>query len=565
MNASPKLQAALLLAVCCAPGIASAASGKVLFTLGRVEIQRHGALIPVARGMPVEAGDQVDLGPTGRTQIRMNDGALIALLPGSSFVIEEYELPQGTEPVQVGTPTPRPATGASGRALFSLLKGGFRTITGLIGKGDQDVYQLKTPVATIGIRGTDHSATYCDGNCGPVPNGLYVGVSNGGIVVTNNAGSQTFGDNQYGYVQDSNTPPEQTLQPPAGILNPPIEDTGEDDDTGDEGGPTPSGEAGGTGEQGGGQGDDQGGSGDTGDGGGDFADAGGDGGSEPPPPDVGDAPPPPPPPPPPPEVPGSEPDPTAAGARFVAHSTGPLLGTPAFAGVAFDSADVVKLGPQGELIGFRSSAPVTGGVADYSAVAEQNVNQGFHETTHLRWGRWSTGVANVVDVANADSHSQDLTNQSLHWIYGPESFQPQALPSTGTATYQLVGNTDPTDNLGHIGFLGSASFSACFSCSNTQPNGQSGLGTVQSTLDLSVNSQVWSASGTGTIFTQTPLFAGNYSSVSVDGNAQGTSGSFAGFFTGPSGMPAGAGLAYTLVNGSATVSGAAAFGSPQAP
>jgi hypothetical protein len=38
----------------------------------------------------------------------------------------------------------------------SLVRGGFRSITGLIGKTNPDAYQIRTTTATVGIRGTDH-------------------------------------------------------------------------------------------------------------------------------------------------------------------------------------------------------------------------------------------------------------------------------------------------------------------------------------------------------------------------------------------------------------------------
>ena len=82
--------------------------------------------------------------------------------------------------------------------------------------------------------------------------------------------------------------------------------------------------------------------------------------------------------------------------------------------------------------------------------------------------------------------------------------------------------------------------------------------TVQSDLQLGINNQNWSATGSGTI--NANLFNGLYGTVSVDG-AAGGSGSFGGAFGGYSGtnVPTGAGLTYQLTNGTAVVSGAAVF------
>jgi hypothetical protein len=49
-----------------------------------------------------------------------------------------------------------------------------RTITGAIGKDNKKAYELRTPLATIGIRGTDYEVEI-------VPNGMYVGVWSGVI------------------------------------------------------------------------------------------------------------------------------------------------------------------------------------------------------------------------------------------------------------------------------------------------------------------------------------------------------------------------------------------------
>ena len=47
--------------------------------------------------------------------------------------------------------------GEDGRGIFTLLAGGMRTVTGLIGRaaGQRGNYAVNTPTSTIGIRGTD--------------------------------------------------------------------------------------------------------------------------------------------------------------------------------------------------------------------------------------------------------------------------------------------------------------------------------------------------------------------------------------------------------------------------
>ena len=496
------------LALLLAPALAQAAAGQVLFALGRVEIQRDGQTLSARRGMAVEVGDTIDTGPQGIAQLRFSDGALLSLRAGSVMTVEDFRLPApaaaAAAPV-AAAPRLQPQAAAApqgGRSLLRLVRGAFRTVTGLIGKGADDQYQVVTPAATIGIRGTDYSAAYCAGDCGATPEGLYVGVSNGEVFVNNDAGELVLADNQYGYVRDAGTPPSRELAPPK-ALEAPIDAPDEGEDAEDADDPAPP--------------------------------AGGDGTAPPAEPAAGDG----------------------SGTSYTANNTssqpegtyelrpgqsgsygfalGPFQSAPAFAGAGNNG---VYTDSSGALIGLFGAD--TQRVVLYSLGSASNVNQGGDGETGLRWGRWAGGSASVGGVA------LNLSNQSLHWIY---AFAPSApaMPITGSAGYTLVGHTNPTDNFGNVGFLGSATFSANFLDQ-----------TVSSTLDLGIADTVWQASGTGEIVAG-GVFAGSYG-VSVNdssGAPLGTgSGSFAGFFTGDA---AAAGLSYSLVEGGTTVSGVAAF------
>jgi hypothetical protein len=51
-------------------------------------------------------------------------------------------------------------------AFFRLIKGGLRTVTGLVGKrGNLDAYRIGTVTATIGVRGSTGTTLYCDPDC----------------------------------------------------------------------------------------------------------------------------------------------------------------------------------------------------------------------------------------------------------------------------------------------------------------------------------------------------------------------------------------------------------------
>jgi len=121
-------------------GQAQAAAGRVEFAIGPATVVGvDGRSRPAARGTQLDAGDVVRTND-GRVQMRMVDGAFISLQPNTEFGIKEYKYagkPDGSE-----------------NALFSLVKGAMRTVTGLIGRINRNRFQVATPTATVGIRGT---------------------------------------------------------------------------------------------------------------------------------------------------------------------------------------------------------------------------------------------------------------------------------------------------------------------------------------------------------------------------------------------------------------------------
>lgn len=92
------------------------------------------------RPMPIFEKDRL-ITEQGKAQIWLLDGALFTLEPQTEFRVHEYVM----EPRQKSS-------------IVELLKGGFRTITGSIAKDAPNRYLVKTPVATIGVRGTHYWA-----------------------------------------------------------------------------------------------------------------------------------------------------------------------------------------------------------------------------------------------------------------------------------------------------------------------------------------------------------------------------------------------------------------------
>jgi len=121
-------------------GQAGAAAGRVEFAIGPVNVVgTDGRTRTAARGTELDTGDVVRTNE-GRVQVRMTDGAYISLQPNTEFGIKNYKFEGKTD--------------GSESALYSLVKGAMRTVTGLIGRVNRNRYQVATPTATVGIRGT---------------------------------------------------------------------------------------------------------------------------------------------------------------------------------------------------------------------------------------------------------------------------------------------------------------------------------------------------------------------------------------------------------------------------
>jgi hypothetical protein len=125
------------------------AAGRVGNMSGILVVQRvDGTVRVVGPKSEVYAGDMLITAKDSYAQVEMNDGTKMTLRPNSNLRIEDFHFKKD-EP-------------KSDNIVLRLLKGGFRTLTGLIGKrGNTDAYKLRAATATIGIRGTDFSTRLC--------------------------------------------------------------------------------------------------------------------------------------------------------------------------------------------------------------------------------------------------------------------------------------------------------------------------------------------------------------------------------------------------------------------
>ena len=121
----------------------SAQAGRVQFVNGEVQVtDAAGRMRAAQKGDAINEGDTVTSAKAASAQIKMQDGGFIAVRPDTQLKFDSFKF-SGKE-------------GEPENSFFSLFKGGFRAVTGLIGRVNRQDYRITTPAATIGIRGTDH-------------------------------------------------------------------------------------------------------------------------------------------------------------------------------------------------------------------------------------------------------------------------------------------------------------------------------------------------------------------------------------------------------------------------
>ncbi len=196
----------------------------------------------------VDQGDTLVSEKDTYARIKFIDNSEITMRPNTQFKIDNFSY-EAAKP-------------EGDNAFFTLIKGGLRSITGLLGKRNKERFGLNTPTATIGIRGTTFIAEYIPPTAADVaayqaasmaaadidygdairtdaprnflpkgvlalneqktwqlaqntvPStsnglnpGLYVQVLDGAINVSNQGGTQNFAAGQFGYTPSFTQPP----------------------------------------------------------------------------------------------------------------------------------------------------------------------------------------------------------------------------------------------------------------------------------------------------------------------------------------------------------------------
>ena len=196
-----KFLACLGLSVACFTAASSAyaaVAGHVQFVNGEVQITTPAGQTRMAqKGDAINEGDILTSAQKASAQIKMQDGGFVAVRPDTQLKFDQFVF-AGKED-------------GSEKSFFSLFKGGFRAVTGLIGRINKQNYRIITPAATIGIRGTDHE-TFIITPGSPLaqiaPTGAYNKVNTGETSMTTDKGTIFVQPNQMGFAGGMNQMPQ---------------------------------------------------------------------------------------------------------------------------------------------------------------------------------------------------------------------------------------------------------------------------------------------------------------------------------------------------------------------
>ncbi len=172
--------------------------------------QPGGTPRPLTRRSVIYEHDVVSTDKTSTGEIGFTDGSLMSLNSDTAIKIDEYKYKEGG------------GGGKDDKSVINLVKGGFRTITGAIPKENPEGYKMNTPVATIGVRGTEYVTVLSP------EKGLLLKIEKGQIKVINAGGTIDLTEcsagegvscDSYGVVKSFDIKPETTGTMPSEMAN----------------------------------------------------------------------------------------------------------------------------------------------------------------------------------------------------------------------------------------------------------------------------------------------------------------------------------------------------------
>lgn len=137
--------------------------GEVMFVSGGAErVLQNGTGSPVAKGMQLLEGDRIKTRPDSHVYVRLRDGGLLVVRPSSELRVDLWRFD--------------PAQPQDSRIRYTLDNGVARHVSGQAAKAARDKFRFNTPMAAIGVRGTDFTVL-------ADPGVTRISVQSGGVVV----------------------------------------------------------------------------------------------------------------------------------------------------------------------------------------------------------------------------------------------------------------------------------------------------------------------------------------------------------------------------------------------
>ena len=119
--------------------------GMIVASRGEVIALSNGGSRELKQGDFIYVSDEIITSNRSFAVLQFEDGAKVTVRPDSSMIIETY--------IYNGD--------GNDEATLSLVEGGLRVITGAMAKSNPENYKVKTPVALMGVRGTEFSIFLC--------------------------------------------------------------------------------------------------------------------------------------------------------------------------------------------------------------------------------------------------------------------------------------------------------------------------------------------------------------------------------------------------------------------
>ena len=148
MKTSLRILASFALFTLMASSVAIAqedSAGMVVASRGEVIAMANGGSRELKQGDFVYVNDEILTSGRSFAVLQFTDGAKVTVRPDSTLIIEQYLYAGNSED----------------EATLNLVSGGLRVITGAMAKTNPENYKVRTPVALMGVRGTEFSVMLC--------------------------------------------------------------------------------------------------------------------------------------------------------------------------------------------------------------------------------------------------------------------------------------------------------------------------------------------------------------------------------------------------------------------